>query len=114
MFLFIKLPSGRKLAYPLARTRLIDPQHEVVSFNDNSAGRWCDCRDGHGAYGGVWTENIVQAISRDLLAAAMLRTEAAGYSIVLHVHDEIVAKCRTASAAPKNLPTSWFARRPGR
>ena len=90
--LFLKLPSGRKLAYPNARTKLIDPQHGVVLFNDNSAGRWRDCRDGRGAYGGVWTENIVQAISRDLLADAMLRIEAAGYPIVLHVHDEIVCE----------------------
>ena len=90
--LFLKLPSGRKLAYPNARTKLIDPQHGVVVFNDNSAGGWRECRDGRGAYGGVWTENIVQAISRDLLAEAMLRVEAAGYPIVLHVHDEIVCE----------------------
>jgi DNA polymerase len=91
-FLFLKLPSGRKLAYPLASTRLIDPQRGVVSFHDNAAGRWCDCRDGRGAYGGIWTENIVQAIARDLLADAMQRVEAAGYPIVLHVHDELVAE----------------------
>jgi DNA polymerase len=91
-FLFLKLPSGRKLAYPIARTKLIDPQRGVVLFTDNSAGRWHDCRDGRGAYGGVWTENVVQAISRDLLADAMQRVEAAGYPIVLTVHDEIVAE----------------------
>jgi DNA polymerase bacteriophage-type len=91
-FLLLKLPSGRKLAYPIARTKLIDPQRGVVLFSDNAAGRWRDCRDGCGAYGGVWTENVVQAISRDLLADAMLRIETAGYPIVLHVHDEIVAE----------------------
>jgi len=88
----LKLPSGRKLAYPNAHTKLVDPQHGVVLFNDNSAGRWRDCRDGRGAYGGTWTENIVQAISRDLLAEAMQRVEAAGYPIVLHVHDEIICE----------------------
>jgi DNA polymerase len=91
-FLFLKLPSGRKLAYPDAWAKQIDPQHGVVVFNDNSAGGWRACRDGRGAYGGVWTENIVQAIARDLLAEAMLRVESAGYRIVLTVHDEIVAE----------------------
>jgi hypothetical protein len=45
----------------------------MVMFKDNAAGKWVDCRYGQGAYGGLWTENIVQAIARDLLAAAMMR-----------------------------------------
>jgi DNA polymerase len=91
-YLFLKLPSSRKLAYPFPRIEIEDLQHEVVVFKDNAAGQWRDCRNGNGAYGGLWTENIVSAISRDLLAAAMIRLEAAGYPIVLHVHDEIVAE----------------------
>jgi DNA polymerase len=91
-YLFIKLPSGRKLAYPYPRIEIEDLQHEVVVFKDASAGQWRDCRGGNGAYGGLWTENIVSAISRDLLAAAMLRLEGADYRIVLHVHDEAIAE----------------------
>jgi DNA polymerase len=92
MFLFIKLPSGRKLAYPFPRIEIEDLEHEVVVFKDASSGQWRDCRGGNGAYGGLWTENIVSAISRDLLAAALIRIERAGYRTVLHVHDEIISE----------------------
>jgi DNA polymerase len=91
-FLFLKLPSGRKLTYPQPRIEIEDAQNQVVVFADNAAGQFKDCRRGNGAYGGVWTENVVSGIARDLLADAMLRIEAAGYPIVLHVHDEVVAE----------------------
>jgi DNA polymerase len=90
-FLQLTLPSGRKLSYP--QPRIIGDDHEQhVLFADNACGRFTDCRHGQGAYGGTWTENVVSGIARDLLADAMLRIEAAGYPIVLHVHDEIVAE----------------------
>lgn len=41
-------------------------------------------------YGGKLTENIVQATARDLLTHAMQVVSAAGYRIVMHVHDEII------------------------
>ena len=90
-FLLLKLPSGRKLSYPQPRA-VGDEQRQHIVFTDNAAGQFKDCRNGDGAYGGLWTENVVSGIARDLLAEAMLRIEAAGYPIVLHVHDEIVAE----------------------
>jgi DNA polymerase len=90
-FLLLKLPSDRKISYPLPRA-VGDSERQHVTFLDNAAGQFTECRGGQGAYGGLWTENVVSGIARDLLAEAMLRIEAAGYPIVLHVHDEIVAE----------------------
>jgi DNA polymerase len=92
-FLLIKLPSGRKISYPQPRLISTEGSRNLrVVYADNAAGQFKDCRRGQGGYGGLWTENIVSGIARDLLAAAMLRIEAAGYPIVLHVHDELVAE----------------------
>jgi DNA polymerase len=49
---------------------------------------WCRIS----TYGGKLSENITQAICRDLLAEAMLRVEAAGFQVVVHVHDEIIVE----------------------
>jgi DNA polymerase bacteriophage-type len=91
-FLKLNLPSKRIVRYPfprIATNRFGDP---AVYFKDTALGGWADCNFKQGAYGGLWTENIVQAISRDLLAEAMQRLEAAGYPIILTVHDEVVAE----------------------
>jgi DNA polymerase len=93
-FLWLILPSGRPLAY--AKPRIEDRETpwgelrpQVTYLGVNSITRaW----ERQSAYGGKWTENLVQAIARDLLAAAMLRLEQAGYRIVLSVHDEIIAE----------------------
>jgi hypothetical protein len=92
-FLRMKLPSGRCLAYPFPRLEPGKyPDETVVYFKDNAAGKFVDCRNGQGAWQGLWVENAVQAVARDLLVVAMQRLESAGYRIVMHVHDEIVAE----------------------
>ena len=91
-FLQVKLPSGRKLSYAQPRLILDDRNRARVVFKDNGQGRFIDCRGGQGAYGGMWTENFVSAIARDLLVEAMHRLEAAGYAITMTVHDEIIAE----------------------
>ena len=94
-FLQLKLPSGRKLSYPFPRIKIEDARHQAVVFADNASGQFKDVRHGNGAYGGLWTENIVSGIARDVLGEAMLCIETAGYSITLHVHDEIVVEVPT-------------------
>jgi DNA polymerase len=91
-FLRMRLPNGRKIAYPFPRLKTNSRGDSAVVFMDNLQGRWVECRHGQGAYGGTWTENAVQAIARDLFIEAMQRLDAAGYSIVLHAHDEVVAE----------------------
>ena len=87
--LYLTLPSGRGLAYPEAQ---LGPGKFAgttqINFKDNAKGSWREVR----GWCGSFTENVVQAVSRDLLAEAMKRLEAAGYPIVLHVHDEIVCE----------------------
>ena len=80
------------LAYPYPRIIKDDRGAHRVLFADNGAGQFRDCRNGRGAYGGIWVENVVSGIARDLLAEAMHRVEAAGYPIVMHVHDELVCE----------------------
>jgi DNA polymerase len=63
-FLWMHLPSGRRLAYPDAHLKETD-REKVVVFKDNARGGWVDCRGGDGAYGGTWIENLVQAVARD-------------------------------------------------
>jgi DNA polymerase len=112
-FLRIKLPSGRDLCYPNPRLIVDDRDHAKVVYDDNSGGRFAPCRGGFGAYSGIWFENIVSGISRDILVEAMFRIEAAGYPIVLHVHDEAVAEVPIGSGDEQEFiglmtqPPSW-------
>lgn len=87
--LFIKLPSGRSLAY--VRPRIgVDERFgkEQLTYEGTEQGskQWGRIP----TYGGKLTENIIQAIARDCLAVSMLRLDEAGYHINFHVHDEVV------------------------
>jgi DNA polymerase len=86
--LYLTLPSGRRLAYPEARLGPGKFDRPQVYFKDNAKGGWTDTS----AWRGTFTENVVSAVCRDLLVAAMHRLEMAGYPVVLHVHDEVVCE----------------------
>ncbi len=55
------------------------------------------------AYGGLLTENVVQATARQLLVNAMFNAEGEGHEIVLTVHDEIICEVPEALASAKRL-----------
>lgn len=83
-FLWCKLPSGRTLAYHSPRLEDDRLTYMGVSQTTNQWSR-------QDTYGGKLVENAVQAIARDVLVEAMLRAEAAGYPIIMTVHDEVVS-----------------------
>jgi DNA polymerase len=102
-FLRMKLPSGRKLAYPFPRLFTQPNGKCAVVYREEKKRQWVDCRFGHGAYGGVWSENVVSAVARDVFAAGMQRLEGAGYRIVIHVHDEVVAEVLLGVGSPEEF-----------
>lgn len=82
--LFLRLPSGRRLAYVRPCVDKDDQLNkDFLTYKIGS--------QREKTYGGKLVENIVQAVARDCLAESMLRLDQAGYNMVMHVHDEIVA-----------------------
>lgn len=102
-WLKIELPSGRILSYPGIG---ISVEKSVVDDEDNAEAKvtyrekirymgqnqttkkWSKIY----TYGGKLAENVTQALCRDLLAYALVNVDAAGWPIILHVHDEIVTE----------------------
>jgi DNA polymerase len=94
---FIKLPSGRRLAYvrpELQPHKRFQGKEEITYMGvDQTSRKWSRL----GTYGGKLVENVVQAIARDCLAESLVRLEKAGYKTVMHVHDEVVLE----------VPSGW-------
>jgi DNA polymerase len=91
----IHLPSGRELRYHAVKST-----DGRLSFQ-SPMGRT-------GTYGGSLTENVTQAVARDLLAHALSEMDEAGMEVVGHVHDEVLvagddieAVTRLMTAAPR-------------
>lgn len=85
-FLFIQLPSGRRLSYYSPRIEDGDFGDQLTYEGIGENKKWCRLK----TYGGKLVENIVQAIARDCLAVSMIRLDDAGYDIRMHVHDEVI------------------------
>lgn len=83
--LFITLPSGRKLSYIKPKIGINQFGGESVTYEGlGVAKKWERIE----SYGPKFVENIVQAISRDLLMFAIFNLKE--FRIVAHVHDEVI------------------------
>ena len=85
--LFIDLPSGRRLVYVKPRMGVNQFGSDSVTYEGINTGKWTRIE----SYGPKFVENIVQAVSRDILAYAM-RTLSHCF-ICGHVHDELIIEC---------------------
>lgn len=108
--LFCRLPSGRMLHYH--RPRLLEgsdklkrgPSYKLTfeGYNSNPTKGpvgWVRME----TYGGSLFENVVQAVSADIQTEAMLRVERAGYTIVMHTHDEVCTEVPEAFGSVEEL-----------
>ena len=86
--LFIQLPSGRRLSYVKPRIGINQFGGESVTYEGVGATKKWERIE---SYGPKFVENIVQAISRDILCNAMKTLRHC--FIVGHVHDELIIEC---------------------
>jgi DNA polymerase len=108
--MIIRLPSGRRLSY--VKPCICENQYggESIAYNGMGATKKYEKLE---TYGPKLVENIVQAVSRDILADAMKRLR--DYRIVGHVHDELIIEadpdtdvqeiCDIMGQAPDWMPT---------
>jgi len=90
-YLWVILPSKRTLCYARPKVEYkMKFGRERATFTFEGVDSYTNQWKRHDAYGGLLTNNVVQAIARDLLVLAALRVEKHGYPYVLSVHDENV------------------------
>lgn len=98
-WLQVELPSGRILSYPgigISVEKQIDEDDDRAEYRERirymgenqTTRQWGK----QYTYGGKLSENVTQALCRDLLANALVTVEGAGWPVVLHVHDECVCE----------------------
>lgn len=102
-FLFITLPSGRRLAYVKPRIGMNQFGSESVTYEGVGGTKKWERLE---SYGPKFVENITQAIARDILMYSMKTLE--GYAITAHVHDELIIEC------PKETDLDYICKQMGK
>lgn len=108
--LFIRLPSGRRLAYCKPRIGVNNFGSECVQYEGvGSQKKW----EIISTFGGRIVENVVQAFAADVLMDAMRRLDDRGFKITITVHDEVVLEVKEGVSSVKEvcdlmaIPPSW-------
>lgn len=110
-WVFVQLPSGRTLVYPHAHIADRGGRKQLAFMGVNPFTRkWGQIY----TYGGKLTENIDQAVARDALFWSLPHVEAAGYTVVTRIHDELLTEVPIGSglngaglARIMSQPHSW-------
>jgi DNA polymerase len=88
--LWMTLPSGRRIAYWGAKYEesRFHPGRKAISYMgvNQQSKKWERVE----TWGGKLAENLTQATARDCLREAMFHLEDAGYTMIAHVHDEVL------------------------
>lgn len=87
---FVRLPSGRAITYHGVAVRMEQGPYgprRRLTFRDPRK-NWARVD----TYGGRLTENVTQAVARDVLGGALLELADRGYPVVGHVHDEVLVE----------------------
>ena len=113
-WLFMKLPSGRKIAYFMPELRMVDTpwgsRRQLTFIGQDSQTKQYIRQS---TYGGMLTENAIQGIARDILANAMFNIYNKKIDILLHVHDELVNQIFKGAYRPDDIkammetPPAW-------
>jgi DNA polymerase len=85
------LLNGKVISYQnanISAEKINDYGRPIWNYWAYRQGQWREIEP----YGGQLTENVVQALARELQVDAMLRFDERGYPIVMHCHDEIVVE----------------------
>lgn len=93
--LWCQLPSGRRLAYfspevVKTKTPWGDPALKLYYWGVDEKKKWSRM----GTYGGHLTENLCQAIARDITVNGIRNAERCGFDYMFQVHDEIVCESK--------------------
>jgi DNA polymerase len=99
-FLLLRLPSGRKLAYP--KPRLVSSARfagakSIVFYGNTIGTNWGDVH----TYGGKIVENICQAVAADIMANGAHACEREGYEVATLIHDQVLCFYREGQTAER-------------